>query len=347
MRKGLLLIGLLLIISGGNIIAQGLHFSQYYNAPMLLNPANTALMPDYDFRLGVNYRNQWAAIPVPYNTFSAFGDIKVGGNSNNEEHNNWLGIGMAFFSDKAGDGNLALSQVQGSLAYHLQLSSQVMFSLGASGSYVQRSVNYDNLTFDAQWDGFSFNARLPNAEKVGIIKTSYYTVTPGINLAWFPNEAVYVKLGGSVANINEPTESFYQSGKNTIAYRPIVNLDMLFRTGPVLIVNPSGYYTTQKGATEIVVGSLFRTMLSNNNKLNTGFSSQLILGAYARLGDALIGVAGIQMGPVQFTANYDFTMSSLAPYNASYGALEFSLIYMGKYYKNQGITRTYSCPRFF
>jgi len=86
----------------------------------------------------MNLRNQWAVIPVPYTTFSAFGDIKVGGNSNNENHNNWLGLGFAFFNDKAGDGNLSLAQIQGDIAYHLQLNRFIMLSLGFSGSYVQR-----------------------------------------------------------------------------------------------------------------------------------------------------------------------------------------------------------------
>jgi len=326
--------------------AQGIHFSQYYNAPLLLNPANTALMPEDDYRVGANYRNQWAVVPVPYNTFSGFGDIKVGGNKNNENHNNWLGLGFAVFNDKAGDGNLSLGQVQGNIAYHLQLTSFFMISLGFSGSYVQRSVNYDNITFDAQWDGMTFNKNMPNAEKVGIIKTTYYKAAPGINFAWFPNENLYVKLGGSVDNINRPTETFYAKGKNTLDYRPMGNLDILFKTGPVLIVNPSAYYSQQSGASELVVGSQFRTILTNTNQLNP-MITQLILGVYDRLNDAVIGTAGVQIGGLQFMASYDFTMSALAPYNAAYGALEFSLIYQGRYNKNKGIKRTYSCPRFF
>jgi type IX secretion system PorP/SprF family membrane protein len=320
-----------------------MHFSQYYNAPLLLNPANTALMPDDDFRFGMNYRNQWAAVPVPYNTFSAYGDCKVGGNKNNEDHNNWLGLGLAFFNDKAGDGNLSLVQVQGSVAYHLQLSRFTMLSAGLSGAYVQRSVNYNDLTFDAQWDGFTFNSVLGNGEKVGIIKTNYETVNAGLNFAWFPNDNVYIKLGGSVLNINQPEESFYNSG-NTVGYRPIGDLDMLFKTGPVLIVNPSIYYTTQDGASELVFGSLFRTVLTEER---SNLPAQLILGVFDRWGDAIIGVAGVQVGSIQFMASYDFTVSALAPYNASYGALEFSLIYTGKYNKNQGIRKMYNCPRFF
>ena len=320
---------------------QSMHFSQYYNAPMLVNPANTALMPDNDFRLGANYRTQWATVPVPYTTFSAWGDLKIGGNKENG-HPNWLGLGGAFFSDKAGDGNLALLQMQGSAAYHLHLNSSTMLSFGATGAYVQRSVNYDNLTFDAQWDGFTFNSHMPNGEKVGIIRTSYSTVAAGMNLAIFPNENVYIKIGGSVSNINTPSESFY-GGKNTLAMRPAANVDGLFRLSTDFIANPSVFFQTQSGAMELVAGSLFRYNLNHSRDSR---ASQLILGGYDRLADAVIGVAGYQIGDVQFMASYDFTLSALSPYNASYGALEFSIVYGGSYYKNQGIRRMFTCPRF-
>ena len=343
MKKERYIFFLLCLLAVTRAAGQGIHFSQYYNSPLLQNPANTALMPDNDFRLGLNYRNQWAAVPVPYNTFSAFGDFKVGGNSDNENHNNWLGLGIAFFNDKAGDGNLSLSQIQGDIAYHLQTSRHFMISLGISAAAVGRSVNYDNLSFDAQWDGRNFNRDMANGEQVGVIKTSYYTVAPGINFSWFPNESLYVKLGGSVANINQPVESFYHNGNNTIGYRPIANLDVAIQGSPSVIINPSAYYTTLMGATELVGGVLVRTMLSDKNQT----PAQLILELHMRLGDAVIGAAGIQLGAIQFMFNYDFTVSQLSPYNASYGALEFSLIYQGKYNKNKGNRKAYNCPRFF
>ncbi len=343
MRKVFGILVSVLTLLGFTAIGQSMHFSQYYNAPQLLNAANTGLLPSDDFRLGLNYRNQWAAVPVPYNTFSAFADFKVGGNRDNTNHNNWLGIGLAVFNDKAGDGNLSLLQVQGSMAYHLQLSEFTMVSLGLSGALVQRSVNYDNLTFDTQWDGFTFNTHLANGEKVGIIKTSYYTVAGGANFAWFPNENVYVKLGGSMLNINTPNESFYKS-TNTVGMRPIGNLDIVWRVAPVIIVEPSVYYTAQTGASELIAGSQVRILLSSHNST----PAELILGLYDRLADAIIGVAGVKIGSVQFTASYDATTSALAPYNASYGALEFSLIYQQPYGKNKDrIHKQFTCPRFF
>src|ERR1043165_8685784 len=224
MRKKVMLFTTLMVLCIGNAIAQGIHFTQYYNAPLQVNPANTALLSEDDFRLGANYRNQWAALPVPFNTFSAFGDFKLGGNNPDKSKQNWLGVGGAFFTDKAGDGDLALSQIQGNLAYHMQLTSNFMLSLGGSAAYVQRSVNYDKLTFDSQWDGFAFNTHYSNGEN-GIQKTNYTTVAAGLNMAWFPTEFAYIKLGGSIANVNQPTETFYANGKNTIAMRPTAYLD--------------------------------------------------------------------------------------------------------------------------
>ena len=323
--------------------SQSMHFSQYYNAPLLLNPANTGLLPTDDFRFGAIYRNQWALLPVPYNTFSAFGDCKIGGNRENTNHNNWLGIGLAFFNDRAGSGNLSLTQVQGSLAYHLQLSQFTMLSVGLSGALVQRSVNYSALTFDEQWDGVTFNPNIASGEKVGIVKTSYYTVGAGANFAWFPNENVYIKLGGSMLNINTPNESFYNE-TNLVGMRPIGNLDVVYMISPTVICNPSVYYTTQYSASELVFGAQVRIRMSSSNSTPAEF----ICGMYDRLGDAFIGMAGIRIGPVQFEASYDLTGSQLGPYNGSYGATEFSLIYQQPYGKNKDhISKQFSCPRFF
>ena len=222
------------------------------------------------------------------------------------------------------------------------MGAHSLLSIGGSAAYVQRSVNYESLTFDAQWDGYTFNSHLPNGENGNVLKTSYTTAAAGLNVAIFPTELVYLQFGAGIANVNTPTESFYGSS-NTLSMRPTANVDMLFRTGADFIANPSIYYATQSGASELVFGSMFRY---NVNHGRDSRSSQLILGAYDRLGDAVIGVAGYQLGNVQFMANYDFTLSQLAPYNAGYGALEFSIVYGSNYYKNNGLRRMYTCPRF-
>lgn len=322
--------------------AQGIHFSQYYNTPALMNPANAALMPDHDYRVGAIFRNQWSSVPVPYNTFSAFADFKVF-RQETEKNDNWLGVGAAFYNDRAGDGNLSLTRIEGFAAYHISLGYSSMLSVGLSGGYVQRSVNYNNLTFDAQWDGLTFNRGIGNSEQAGIVKTNFMTVAAGVNYAYFPNDNVYLKVGGGVANINQPNETFYNGMTNKLGMRPIANADVIFKAGSRWIINPSVYYTTQRAAMELLYGAQFRVAVTGQEQTNV----QLILGGYNRLNESLIGTFGVQWGSVQAMMSYDATISSMAQYNNGYGAMEISIIYMGLYDNGGGRpARSYNCPRF-
>src|SRR6516225_9769800 len=96
----------LLVACGLQLVAssQDLHFSQFMNSPLLTNPANTGFIPEADYRLGINYRNQWSAImEVPYNTMSAYGDVQV---LRNRIETGWMGLGGVILHDVAGSGNL-------------------------------------------------------------------------------------------------------------------------------------------------------------------------------------------------------------------------------------------------
>ncbi len=79
------------LLVGFTVLAQDLHFSQFMNSPLTTNPANTGFIPDGDYRLGINYRDQWSNImSVPYKTMSVYGDVQV---LKNKSENGWLGLG--------------------------------------------------------------------------------------------------------------------------------------------------------------------------------------------------------------------------------------------------------------
>jgi type IX secretion system PorP/SprF family membrane protein len=339
MKKNLLYILIALAGLPSQAGAQSMHFSQYYNAPLLLNPANTALLPEHDYRIGSNYRNQWASVPVPYSTFSVYSDMQL---MKSYEKFNCLGLGVAMFTDRAGDGQLGLTNASLALAYHLQMGQSSILSLGGSAAYVQRSINYDKMTYDFQWNGETFNANNPNGEgKNGILKTNYANVSVGLNYSYF-SDKVFLKFSGGVGNVNQPKETFYSTGTNEIGMRPTGNVDLTLKLSSNIIVNPSIFYATQKDAYELMYGSLFRFNIQPGQDRPT----QLILGGYHRMGDAVVGVMGLQWNDIQVMANYDHTMSQLAPYNNAKGALEFSIIYMGLYPSSPMNRKTLGCPRF-
>jgi len=323
--------------------AQGMHFSQYYNAPLLLNPANTALMPDNDFRVGVNYRNQWSSVPVPYRTYSVYADMQALRNRNTT---NWLGLGFGFWSDKAGNGDLSLSRIELMLAYHVQMGYNAMISAGISAASAQRTVDFNKLTFDRQWDGFKFDPNLGNGESGYNARTSFFDVGAGVNLAYFPNENTYLKVGIGVAHITQPKETFYGQ-ENKMGIRPTGNIDLMVKLSNNVILNPSAYYTTQKGAYELLYGTLFQVNVSGSN---SGFQQQaaasLILGAYHRWNEAIVGTVGVEYGQLKLMTSYDFTISSLSSANKGRGAFEIAIVYQGVYGGLSRTRQTYNCPRF-
>lgn len=317
---------------------QGLHYSQFYNTPLLLSPANTGLMPDKDYRVGINYRNQWSNLPAPFHTFSAFGDFQL---FKGAEGSNWLGLGAAVFNDRAGNGDLSLFNAQFSAAYHLQLGYYSMLSVGMGIGFVQRSVNFSKLTFDTQWDGFTFNPQSGNGETYAFQKTSYPDISAGINYALFPNDNVYIKLGAGLLHVNTPKESFYNQ-ENKIGMRPTGNLDMLFKTSENLIIDFSSYYSYQKGASELIFGG----SVSYNVMPKENAPSVVILGIYHRLGDAIIPTLGFEWNKMRFTSSLDINVSGMSPSAGGNGAIEFSIIYQGLYSKGSRERSNYACPRF-
>src|SRR5476651_2699727 len=123
---------LLLALAGTNVHAQDLHFSQYFNTPMLVNPANTGFNPDNDYRLGGNYRNQWANVGSPYKTMSVWGDVKMFAD---RFENGWIGVGGSILKDEAGSGSLSSTSGFATIAYHQMLGYNSLLSGGFGVGY--------------------------------------------------------------------------------------------------------------------------------------------------------------------------------------------------------------------
>jgi type IX secretion system PorP/SprF family membrane protein len=186
--------------------AQDLHFSQYFNAPMLVNPANTGFNPDYDFRVGGNYRNQWANVGTPYRTMSIWGDTKL---FTDRFENGWLGVGGSLLKDVAGSGILSSTGGYASVAYHQMLGYNSLLSGGFTLGYMSKRIDISKLTFDNQWNGSFFDVSIPPNEPFAYNKVNYFDLQMGLNYAYFASENMYLNAGISVSHINRPRESFF------------------------------------------------------------------------------------------------------------------------------------------
>ncbi len=323
-----------------NAIAQGIHFSQFFNAPSLINPAYTGMLPEDDFRVGVQYRNQAQTIPVPYNTASAFADFVVG---RGEDKNAWFGIGASFYNDVAGAAKLTLNKPKINVAYHFVPGDNNMLSFGASVGFASRRANLSALTFNSQWDEFSFNNDLPSGEQIVQGRSNYIDVQTGVSFQHFDQEKIYYRVGASVMHLNQPKETFL-SGSNRLGMRPVVDAVFSYKSSPTTMWSPSAYYTFQKSASELVVGAMLNKSTNGGVALNSQ-RAEVLAGVYYRLKDALILMGGYQWKNTQFLVSYDQTLSGLAVANSGFGAIEFSIIYTGRYQGGGSPRRYLGCPR--
>jgi type IX secretion system PorP/SprF family membrane protein len=321
--------------------AQDLHFSQFFNSPLTTNPANTGFIPDGDYRLGINYRNQWSAImTVPYNTMSAYGDVQV---LRNKFETGWIGLGGVVLRDVAGSGNLTSTKVYGSVAYHQLISSGSLLSLGFNVGWANKQINVTNLKFPDQFDGKFFDNKLPTGVVLANNNISYLDVQAGLNYAYFPNEKTYVNAGFSAQHLNTPRESFFDSepsADNRVPVRYIGFLNGSFKLNDQVILNPNVYVTTQAKAYEFVLGANAHYNLTGDGEY------LLIAGLYYRSGDAVIPMIGLGYKDYAFSFTYDATISTLKNYNNTRGAFEFSLVKQGMFDTYKGNRHQTMCPSF-
>ena len=320
---------------------QDLHFSQWFNSPLTANPANTGFIPDADFRIGANYRNQYSAVmTVPYKTMSIFGDAQV---LRDKIESGWVGLGGVILRDVAGSGKLTSTKVYASAAYHQMLGLNSLLTAGFNAGYVNKRINIADLKFPDQFDGKFFDNQLPTDVILDRTSVSYFDMQVGMNYAYFPTDNIYVNGGFSIHHINRARESFFTntSGYDArISPRYIAFFNGSFKVNDLVIVNPMAYYTRQAQSSELVGGAGLQYNLSGNGE------TQLLGGLFVRPGDAVIAMVGFSLNNLRLTFSYDATTSGLKNYNATRGAYEFALLQQGFYNEYNGNKRQSLCPSF-
>ncbi|MDF2187613.1 PorP/SprF family type IX secretion system membrane protein [Paraflavitalea sp. CAU 1676] len=323
--------------------AQDLHFSQWFNSPLLTNPANTGFIPDADYRLGANYRNQWSNVmSIPYKTMSVWGDAQV---YRSRIESGWLGLGGVILRDVAGSSQLTSTKVYVSAAYHQMIGIAHLLSAGFNVGWSNKRINTSALKFPDQFDGKFFDSNFPSDGIPEATSVNYFDVQLGVNYAFFPTDKIYVNGGVSAMHINRPRESFFNTdptgydSRISPRYNGFVNASLKLTED--VILNPMAYYSLQAKSNELVAGAYAQYNLSGE-----GGEMQVLGGLYYRAGDAFVPMIGFEYKNIRLTFTYDATTSSLKQYNNSRGAYEFALTHRGYYDEYNGDRRQSLCPTF-
>ena len=276
MRKFFFIATFFAIFFHSDLRAQDNHFSQFFAVPTLTNPALAGAFQGR-YRMSIIRRDQWRrSLETPYVTFAGGVDVRFDANYK-EKVSDAVGVGLTFFNDKVDDSGFRTTQMALSGAYHKHLgeTGAHFLSLGTTIAVNQRSVNYENLTFEDQFDGTN-GFTLPTGELLPENNFAFADISIGLNYTFSPSHRTTFYVGGAIHHLLEPNVSFLAANPDiNISIPPEDNLHRRytgifaarFPAGDQLFIIPRALIQVQGPHIEINAGSNVRIALGDYNPL--------------------------------------------------------------------------------
>ena len=336
------LIGLILVlifIPSKELMSQDLHFTQFYAAPLYLNPAmaGTAICP----RLTANFRIQWPNVTGRYTTYAASYDQYFNALSG--------GVGVLFLGDRAGQNTIITNSLSLLYSFKADLSRKVTLRLGIQATLQQKSINLDNLTFGDMVDpkyGFVYST----AENISSYTKFVADFAAGVVIY---SDNMY---GGiAVHHFTQPKESFFDSGNKDDR----IPLKLTAHWGANFDIKKKLRSTQSFGDMAISPNLIFQYQ----NKISGGYQYTtlnygmyfscypIVAGLWFRQGfknvDALMFLVGVEYKVLKVGYSYDVTLPSkkyLKP--STGGAHEVSVQYILPCPRSSRRLRNITCPKF-
>ncbi len=343
MKQIAILILSCLMFSG--LTAQDKHFSQFYAAPLTMNPALTGAF-DGKYRLGVVYRDQWrGALDNPFITFAAGLDLRFDIGQKRSFRDAVAG-GILFFTDRVNGLDFNTNQMAMSFAYHKALDrrSTQYLSAGMKFGFTQRNVSYEQFTFQDQFDGVT-GYGLPTGEDLPTNNFSYMDMAAGVYYTVTPAKRTSYYAGAAIHHFSTPNASFYR--EEGIVEPEFIKINghfgARFPISDRTQILPRAMVSLQGPHLELDLGTNFRLAINDYDDV------ALHLGTWVRPVkydngmnvDAVIVLTGIEYSSFLLGLSYDVNMNGLANYSKLQGAFEISLTYLGEYE-----SETVICPTF-
>ena len=281
-----------------NIHGQDPGFSQYMASPLSISPALTGNF-DANWRATSVIRNQWTGIGAPYRTKTLSVESKI----RNEHNEDYWGLGGMVLLDEAMDGIYKSTYITLNAAYHLFLDDNGN-ALAAGLGYINNKtlINFTELTFDQQLSNMGFNRALPQGEPSLSNNPSFSSVCAGFMYS-FSKDNIYANIGLSGYRFIKSKKSILDDATQYDSPRYAVHADLSTLLTERMNLSVSGLYTTQNGQSNTIFGGVFSFVHLAPDDLDV--SKSLNLGAFYRLGNALIPYAGYEYKNFQVGITYD------------------------------------------
>lgn len=324
------------VIVATQVFAQDIHFSQFFNSPLTLNPALTGKM-NGAYRVGFIYRNQWfqsSATGTPFITYSGSVDAPI------RFKNDALGLGLVAYHDNAAEGALKTTNVMASVAYHKALGKDAKhsISLGTQLGFYQKRLDPGNFRFENQFGGGTiYDPTAPTGENLGDSK-GLFDLNVGLHWNSLIGKRSAIYAGGSMFHILAPEVNLVNSQPFNLPRRIVANGGLDLGLGEKFSLLPSVFFQYQDKAKELNAG------LAAAYAFNQSFT--WYLGGYYRFAEvAPIAYTAFEFKGFRLGLSYDFPLSGIKNFNNP-GSIEMSLLFVGKAKELPNPSSLLFCPRF-
>jgi len=324
-----------LLLTNFYVKGQDVRFSQFYAAPLYVNPAFTGSTIEHRFVL--NYRHQWPNIPGAFDSYHASYEFNASAINS--------GFGLILNREDVGSFGLTTNLVALSYAYRFRINRKVYLQAGLKFGYAFRGIDYDKLVFNDQLE--SNSSTTLDVDAFADENVSYPDISGGLLLY---SENYWI--GASLNHINEPNQSLINDGS-------VSKLPMKFTfqggynfslSGPVIkrlskkTITTALHYEFQEEFDQFDIGAYY-----NHAPFVFGLWYRGLPGvksyapSYAN-NDAMILLVGYSIPDRNFRMgySYDITVSRLASNTG--GAHEISIIYEAASKRSKRRSRRFIVP---
>lgn len=337
-----ILLAIICLSSCTTLLAQDIHLSQFYETPILRNPALIGIF-NGDVRFQAVYRNQWNSVTIPYQTGTISGEIKFPVGNGND----YVTTGLQVTYDRAGTSKLQSTQIFPAINYHKSLNEDKssFLSLGFMGGLVQRQFDPTNMTFNNQYNSGRFDPAAATGEEGKLALKGYSYLDAGFGLSYNSviGEDVNYFIGGAYYHFNRAKISFYNDKNIELAPKLSFNAGITIPVDERVKVIAHYNQLHQGGYSEYIGGALIGYGLMNEGLEST---RAIYGGLFLRWNDAIIPTIKIDMDKYEVAMSYDTNISQLRTASQTFGGFEISLVFKGFLNSRNSTLERLNCPRF-
>lgn len=313
------------------LIAQDIHFSQFFETPLLRNPALAGIFTG-DYRVQMVYRDQWGSVTDGYKTGSVNGEYKL----HVGKADDFLTVGGQVLFDRAGTAALTQVNLLPVINYHKSLGTEKnrYLSLGFMGGVVNRSYDRSKIITDD-----------PNGEPTASTNYTYLDGSVGLsynsNLSSKQDDNFY--FGVAYHHFTKPKNTFFRDPSVALNPKWTGSAGFRFGVAEYAYVSILADHSIQEKYQETVIGALYGLKIGPQPD-----DPKYVLhgGLFIRWSDALIPVLKLDYKPFAFAFSYDVNISKLKPYSYGRGGYEVSVSYIGFLDRDNSSLNAFKCPRF-